>query len=887
MLVAGTKLGPYEVESLLGTGGMGEVYRARDTRLDRTIAIKVLVQHRSSDPQRRQRFEREARAISALNHPNICHLYDVGSQGDIDYLVMEYLDGETLASRLAKGRPPLELTLRYASEVADALDAAHRRGVVHRDLKPGNIFLTKHGESKVLDFGLAKLEEDDDAVETRSAGATSAEVLTTPGVAMGTIAYMSPEQARGEELDARTDIFSLGAVLYEMATGRMAFPGKTSAVVFKAILDHTPPPPSELALSLPAKLDQILEKALEKDRNLRYQSAADLRADLSRLTRDTESGKSAVAPTRTVKAPRKNAWIAAIAALLLIAIGFGLWKAFARRGIATEGFRSPALLRLSSSGDVVWARISRDGRYFAYVSESKGRFSILVRQTAVTNAVQVVPPQPFQIVGLTFTPDGNYLDYSIFEDVRTAKVYQIPVLGGEPRLLVSNAFSGVTFSPDGRQMAFGRIDPAGTDAELIVANADGREERTLVTHKISFAYWEGVFQKLRWSPDGSKIAAEVVGADKNGQTTHLWLIDAKHGTEGQTLGPGWRNIDDFDWLPDSSGFLAAAQQRSGVPAQLWFITYPEGVARRVSNDLYDYLSASLSADGRTMVAVQRDYQTGLWVGNSTAPSDLKQITSGRKDGMAGLAWTPQNRIVYTADHLDNWDLFIVDADGSHDRQLTFDKQFHGYPTVCDEGRSVVFEADVGGVSHLWRLELQSGTSTRLTNGSGETLAACAGAGKEVFYLGESEGRATQPFKISIQGGTPTQISDLQAATGPVPSPDQQHIKFSHFENGVAGIRIVSMQTGEKEWIFEVPATLDPNGGLSTWGPDSRSLVASDLRNGTPNLWAYPLFRNAPPKQLTHFDSGTIFNQHFSQDGGLLVVSKGTITSDAVLFTDTK
>jgi eukaryotic-like serine/threonine-protein kinase len=886
MLSPGTKLGPYEIQAPIGAGGMGQVYRARDTRLDRTIAIKVLLQSRSSDPQRRQRFEREARAISALNHPNICHLYDVGSQDGIDYLVMEYLEGETLATRLAKGRLPLDLMLRYGGEVADALDVAHRRGVVHRDLKPGNIFLTKHGESKVLDFGLAKLEEDDAAIETRSAGATSPEVLTTPGTAMGTVAYMSPEQARGEELDARTDIFSLGAVLYEMATGRMAFPGKTSAVVFKAILDHTPPPPSELAASLPAKLDQIIEKALEKDRDLRYQSAADLRADLARLTRDTESGRTAAVQLRTVKS-RKGAWIASIAALLLIAIGFGLWKSFARRGIATEGFHDPAIQRLSSSGDVVWARISKDGRYFAYISEKNGRFSIWVRQTAVTNAIQVVPPQPFTIVGLTFTPDGNYLDYSIFEDVRTARIYQIPVLGGQPRLLGSNAFAGVTFSPDGRQMAFGRVGPAGTDAQLIVANADGSNERTLVTHKISFASWEGVFQKVRWSPDGTNIAADIVGSNTHGESTHLWLIDPKNGTERQLRGPGWRDIFDFDWLPDGTGFFAAAQARSGVPTQLWFITYPEGIVRRVSNDLYDYLSASVSGDGHTMVAAQRDYQTGLWVGNSSNPDDLKQITSGRKDGVAGLAWTPQNRIVFTGNPLDNWDLFIADADGKHIQQLTFNKQFHGYPTVCDEGRSVVYQSDADGTFHLWRLDLASGTSTQVTNGSGENLPSCEGAGQDVFYVGQTEGKATHPFKIPIQGGTPTQISDLQIATGPVPSPDQQHIKFSHFEDGVAAIRIVSMQTGAKEWIFKIPATLDPNGGLSTWGPDSRSLVASDVRNGTPNLWEYPLFRDAPPKQLTHFDSGLIFNQRFSPDGKLLAISKGSITSDAVLFTDTK
>src|SRR5580704_10975078 len=237
-LIPGTKFGPYEIQSLIGAGGMGEVYRARDTRLERTVAIKVLPAHLSFDPVGRQRFEREARAIAALQHSNICTLYDVGHQSGTDYLVMEYLEGETLASRLVKGPLPLDLSLRYGVEVADALDAAHRRGIVHRDLKPGNIFVTAHGECKVLDFGLAKLEEEAEAAD--GTALTSPAVLTSPGTTLGTVAYMSPEQARGDMLDSRTDIFSLGAVLYEMATGRPAFPGKTSAMVFKAILDETP-----------------------------------------------------------------------------------------------------------------------------------------------------------------------------------------------------------------------------------------------------------------------------------------------------------------------------------------------------------------------------------------------------------------------------------------------------------------------------------------------------------------------------------------------------------------------------------------------------------------------------------------------------------------------
>jgi serine/threonine protein kinase len=264
VLTAGTKLGPYVVQSLLGVGGVGEVYKARDTRLNRTVAVKVLPQSLSADPVRRQSFEREARAISALQHPQHLHPLRHWFSGRHEYLVMEYLEGATLADWLSKGRLPLEQTLRYATEVADALDGAHRRGIVHRDLKPANIFLTTHGETKVLDFGLAKLGEGNASSDKPDLAVTAPEALTSPGVAMGTVAYMSPEQARGNELDARTDIFSLGALLYEMATGKPAFPGKTSAIVFKAILDGTPMPPSQVAPSLPPQLDQIVAKALER-----------------------------------------------------------------------------------------------------------------------------------------------------------------------------------------------------------------------------------------------------------------------------------------------------------------------------------------------------------------------------------------------------------------------------------------------------------------------------------------------------------------------------------------------------------------------------------------------------------------------------------------------
>ena len=320
-LSPGTKLGPYEILAAVGAGGMGEVYRARDTRLDRTVAVKVIPSHLSSDPISRQRFEREAKAISALQHPNICTLYDIGRQEEMDYLVMEYLEGATLAIRLGRGALPVADVLRHGTEVADALDTAHRRGIVHRDLKPGNIFLTAHGECKVLDFGLAMLEEEVPSSDAPTA--TRPEVLTSPGIAVGTVAYMSPEQARGETLDARTDIFSLGAVLYEMATGKVAFPGKTSALVFKAILDETPTPVTRINANLPQQLEAVIAKALEKDRDLRYQSAADLRTDLKRLARDSESARHVSAKVVARKKPRwwKSKWAVGAVAVAIAAAG--------------------------------------------------------------------------------------------------------------------------------------------------------------------------------------------------------------------------------------------------------------------------------------------------------------------------------------------------------------------------------------------------------------------------------------------------------------------------------------------------------------------------------------------------------------------------------------
>jgi predicted Ser/Thr protein kinase len=464
-LALGSKLGPYEIIVLLGAGGMGEVYRARDTRLDRTVAIKVIPPHLASDATRRQRFEREARAISALQHPNICTLYDVGHQDDTDYLVMEYLEGETLAARLAKGPLPLDQTLRHGIEVADALDTAHRHGIVHRDLKPGNIFLTTHGECKVLDFGLAKLGGETAAGDGSTATEVDPKILTTPGQALGTVAYMSPEQARGEELDSRTDVFSLGGVLYEMATGKLAFPGKTSAVVFKALLDDTPPAPTRVHPSLPERLDEIVGKALEKERDMRYQSAADLRTDLRRLARDSASVRGLT--TQAVRQRHKRTLLSGVAVASVLAVIVAAAMVFHSRARSHPEEKQIVVERqltaTPAENPVTDASISRDGKYVAYTDRSKKIYLLQIdsgelRQLALDS------------IALDWYPDGGHL--LVVRDGEQSGIWKFSIWDSSLRRLWNGTAEEASLSPDGSHIAFLKDSPSH---EIWLMGGDGEE----------------------------------------------------------------------------------------------------------------------------------------------------------------------------------------------------------------------------------------------------------------------------------------------------------------------------------------------------------------------------------------------------------------------------
>jgi len=496
-------LGHYRIVRPIGAGGMGEVFLAEDGKLGRNVALKVLAHALAADPERRGRFEREARAVAALNHPNIITIYSVEDLDGLLFQTMELVEGKTLTELIPPHGMSLEQLLHVGIPLADAVGAAHQRGITHRDLKPANVMVTDEGRVKVLDFGLAKLQEES-PVDGLTVAATVSAPLTIEGRILGTVAYMSPEQAQGKAVDARSDVFSLGILLFEMATGERPFKGDTNVSVLSAILKDTPASVTDLRQDLPRDVGRILRRCLAKDPEDRYQTAKDLRNDLRSLKGDLDTDtaervqtSSRVSQTAALPAPAPRTWSAAlfaVAAVAVLAVAGGWW--YVRRSApgAPSAFANIIVRRLTNSGAASLAAISPDGRYVVHVDGSSDKPGLWMRQVSTASSVQIVPPMAGDYLGLAFSPDGEAVMY-VFnpKNAETGSLFQIPLLGGPPRKLVENINTAPAFSPDGTRMAFVRGIGNGEQV-IILANADGTGERRLASRvePDPYAYTHGM-----------------------------------------------------------------------------------------------------------------------------------------------------------------------------------------------------------------------------------------------------------------------------------------------------------------------------------------------------------------------------------------------------------
>lgn len=928
-LIVGEKLGRYSVKSSLGAGGMGEVFLAEDTELERLVAVKVLSDEFSRDDERIRRFVQEAKAASALNHPNILTVYEIGRHDDLHFIAAEFIIGETLRQRL-KGEPlNLREILDIASQTAAALNAAHRSRIIHRDIKPENIMLRDDGFVKVLDFGLAKLvetrnEEADtlmQASEKNPHFALRTPHLTAPGMIMGTVAYMSPEQTRGTETDARSDIWSLGVVLYEMLAGRLPFAGATTADVTASIIKSEPAPLGE---NTPAELKRIVRKALQKNRDERYQTIKDFLLDLKNLKHDLEfseelerthqtlesrasnvgttaqlSGQTttpqdAVAITENQSQRYRTSGIKSIAlvnrrsfltgsvillGLIVAAASFAFYRyaGGGRTDLAVE-----KITALTNTGNILVGAISPDGKLLATVKSDGEKQGLWLRYLSDKIAeLPLILPENQTLKGLKFTPDGSQIYYlTTNKNSTVSRLVALPVLGGEPRMILENIETPPAFSPDGNLFAFIRADRERGRSTLFVANRDGTEVREIAARTDPAFY--GV-RPLAFSPDGTAVICIGKNNDDN-QKSSVIEVKLDDGQERILSVQPWAVVHSMVWTKEKDGLIVSTDTVSRVNNnQLWFLPVPTGEARQITSDLSEYVNVSLAAQTGDLIAVNYQDRSSLGITSLIAPNVFNRISSNQRDGYLGLAYGADNRIFYTS--LVDGALAVksVSAAGGNPTQILVANLEPRQLVATPDGSFVIFSSSQNGRRNLWRMNADGKNLQRLTDGTRDEFPVVSPDGKSVIY-NSMIGSQWSCWRVPVEGGQAEKVVHA-ILFRPQVSSDGKLIAGYYRPEENAKAQFATFAFGGDVPLQTVP--IPPSvkfGSLFSWTPDGKGLAVIDTRNGIENLWTLPLNEESP-QPLTNFAPDllplTIHNFGWSPDKTALTLARGSNVVDVV------
>ena len=941
-LATGTKLGRYEIRSKLGEGGMGEVYLARDTQLDRDIALKTLTPEVARDQQRLHRFLQEARAASALSHPNVAHIYEIGEAEGTHFIAMEFVEGESLDKKIS-GRPlAISELLEIAIQIADALDEAHAKGITHRDIKSAIAMITSRGRVKVLDFGLAKLAGPSSNTHT-SDSEMATRVKTSPGVVMGTVNYMSPEQALGRDVDHRSDIFSFGVVLYEMATGQLPFTGNTVTETIDRITHSQPQAIARLNYDVPAELEIIVKKALRKDRDERYQTIHDLLIDLKDVKRETDVASSlersvpppeltgketvnysaaqmsgvlqqtgispAMSTAEVSTAPsassaeyiateikrHKRAFAGIVVAVLVAAIALGGFLAYRLMKAKPPLTSTNALrfVRLTSGGKIGneniqgGVSISANGKYVVFAtSDPQGRGSWWVRQVATNSLVRIAGPLELSdFSGTTFSPDGDYVYFPFIDKANPeGALFRVPVFGGTPQKILEGVWSSISFSPDGKQITYVRLFPSIGESWLMTANADGSGTPQTIAKRRLPDYFSK--DGPSWSPDGQRI---VVGAESIPEIDNATLIEvpAKGGSERAITKPAWSQVQRVLWMPDGSGLVfTALTSFVSMGTQVWQVSYPSGEVRRITNDLNGYggISLGLTADNQTIATVQDDSTRNIWLA-TPGQTSAQALPSGRHSAEWSLDTTADGRIVYFDETGNGFELWSMKTDGDDKRQLTSDGAFKFCVAVTSDSRYILFNSNRGGSFDIWRMDLDGSNQKQLTNG--EKFAfwpASSSDGKFVLYQALRDG-IWVVMKVSIDGGAASQLTEHQCG-GPAVSPDGKSVACLTPDDAASlkwKTAIVPFDGGAPTKFIDMPPSCLIEAGIK-WTADGKSIVYADYSAGAGNIFSMPI-DGGPARALTSFKSDYVSAFNWTRDHKQLVLGHGGNIEDVVLMKD--